>query len=92
MNCKRRLASLKTDRDRLKQELLAATRSNTKLLEHVSVLTKQRIELQRQISEASSAPKREHKKRDTIDDAKPKKLARQRAEIESLRREISASE
>jgi len=45
MNGKDGLASLKASRDRLKQELLATTQSNTKLLEHVSVLTKRRIDL-----------------------------------------------
>ena len=45
MNGKDGLSSLKASRDRLKQELLATTQSNTKLLEHVSVLTKRRIDL-----------------------------------------------
>ena len=45
MNGKDGLASLKASRDRLKQELLATTQSNTTLLEHVSVLTKRRIDL-----------------------------------------------
>ena len=92
MNGKDRLASLKTDRDRLKRELLATTRSNTKLLEHVSVLTKRRIELERHLLEASTAchGRGEHKRRG-VDDVKPR-LARQRAEIELLRQEISARE
>ena len=81
MNGKDRLASLKTDRDRLKRELLATTRSNTKLLEHVSVLTKRRIELERHLLEASTAchGRGEHERRG-VDGVKPR-LARQRAKF-----------